>query len=146
MITANRILSGSFAEIWIDGSRVAEAQAIRLTVKAQRSEIQIGMDIDSKITGLKGEGEIRLKQVFTRFYEVVERAKRGLDVRLTIMTALKDPDSVGGLEERYRVSGIALDEIPLINYETGKINEQTIKFRFCPGQLESISQIYEKGV
>lgn len=144
MITANRILSGSYAEIWVDGLRVAEAQSIRLSVKAQRSDVQIGIDIDSKLTGLKGEGELKLKQVYTRFYNILDKAKNGFDVRLTIMTALKDPDSFGGLEERYRVSGIALTDIPLVNYETGKINEQTIRFSFAPSQLESITQITEK--
>lgn len=143
MISANRMLSGSFADIWVDGNRVAEAQYIKVTVKAQRSDVQIGIDIDSKLTGLKGEGELKLRQVYTRFYDVVDRAKKGEDVRLTIMTALKDPDCVGGLEERYRIGGIALNEIPLINYETGKINEQVIKFRFIPSSLESLAEITE---
>lgn len=143
MISANRILSGSFADIWVDGSRVAEAQYIKVTVKAQRSDVQIGIDVDSKLTGLKGEGELKLRQVYTRFYDVVDRAKNGEDVRLTIMTALKDPDCIGGLEERYRIGGISLNEIPLINYETGKINEQVIKFRFTPSSLESLAEITE---
>lgn len=37
-----------------------------------------------------------LKQVYTRFYEVLEQAKRGLDKRCTITTALKDPDAADG--------------------------------------------------
>ena len=141
MITGNRILSRSFTDIWVDGDRVAEAQYIKINIKAQRSDVQIGIDVDSKLTGLKGEGELKLRQVYTRFYDVVDRAKKGKDVRLTIMTALKDPDSVGGNEERYRIGGIALDDIPLINYETGKINEQVIRFRFTPSSLENLASI-----
>lgn len=140
-LMANRVLSGSFAEIWIDGSRVAEASAIRMSVKALRSDVQIGMDVDSKITGYKGDGEIRLRQVFTRFYDVLEQAKRGKDVRVTITTALKDPDSIGGEEERYSVTGVALEELPLVNYTTGKINEQSIKFRFNPSDLRNLAGI-----
>lgn len=140
-LMANRVLSGSFAEIWVDGSRIAEASSIRMTVKVQRSDVQIGMDVDSKITGYKGDGEIRLHQVFTRFYDVLEQAKKGKDVRVTITTALKDPDSSGGEEERFSVSGVALNELPLVNYTTGKINEQAISFRFNPSELRNLAGI-----
>lgn len=138
---ANRVLSGSFAELWIDGSRVAEAENILLTVKFQRTDVQIGMDIDSKITGYSGEGQLKLRQVFSRFFEIVEQAKIGSDLRLTITTALKDPDSMNGQEERYSVANVALTELPLVNYTTGKINEQTVKFRFLPGDLRKLSGI-----
>ena len=53
--SASRVLSGSFAEIWVDGSRIAEASGIQMTIKMQRSDVQIGMDVDSKITGWRGE-------------------------------------------------------------------------------------------
>ena len=98
---ANRVLSGSFAEIWVDGMRIAEASGIQLTVRLIRSDVQVGMDVDSKIVGRKGEGQLRLRQVYSRFFDVVESAGAGKDLRVTITTALKDPDSAGGQEERY---------------------------------------------
>lgn len=141
-VSANRVLSGSFAEIWVDGSRIAEASGIQLTVKMQRSDVQIGMDVDSKVTGWKGEGQLRLRQVFSRFFEVVEGAAEGRDVRVTITTALKDPDSMNGEEERYSVDHVALDSLPLVNYASGKVNEQVITFRFLPGDLKLLSGIH----
>ena len=140
-LSANRVLSGSFAEVWVDGSRIAEASAIQLTVKMLRSDVQIGMDVDSKITGWRGEGQLRLRQVFSRFFDVVEGAAEGRDVRVTITTALKDPDSMNGEEERYSVDNVALDSLPLVNYAAGKVNEQTIPFRFLPGDLKQLSAI-----
>lgn len=145
-IQANRVLSGSFAELWIDGSRVAEAENIQLTIQFQRTDVQIGMDIDSKITGFRGEGQLKLRQVFSRFFEIAEQAKAGRDLRITVTTALKDPDSVGGQEERYSVSDVALTELPLVNYTTGKINQQVIRFRFLPGQMRKLSGIDEGQV
>lgn len=141
VLSANRVLSGSFAELWIDGSRVAEASGIKLTVSLKRADVQIGMDIDSKITGWQGTGEIVLRQVFTRFFEIIAGAKSGKDIRITVTTALKDPDSMNGEEERYSVSNVALEELPLVNYDTGKINQQTIRFRFSPGELRKLSGI-----
>ena len=116
VLSASRVLSGSFAELWIDGRRVAEASAVRLTVKLQRADVQIGMDIDSKITGWQGVGELTLRQVFSRFFDIVQGAKGGREVRVTITTALKDPDSMNGEEERYSVANVALDELPPVNY------------------------------
>lgn len=140
-LSANRVLSGSFAEIWVDGSRIAEASAIQLTVRLIRSDVQIGMDVDSKITGWRGEGQLRLRQVFSRFFEVVEQAGAGHDLRVTITTVLKDPDSMNGEEERYSVDNVALEALPLVNYATGKVNEQVIPFRFLPGDLKQLSGI-----
>lgn len=141
-LSANRVLSGSFAEIWVDGNRIAEASGIQMTVKLIRSEVQIGMDVDSKITGCRGEGQLRLRQVFSRFFDVVENAAAGTDLRVTITTALKDPDSMNGEEERYSVDNVALDSLPLVNYATGKVNEQVIPFRFLPGDLKQLSAIH----
>lgn len=70
--TANRTLSGSFAEVWVDEARIAELSKITLTVKLQREKVQFGLDIDTKITGYSGEGTMTLKRVYTRFYEVME--------------------------------------------------------------------------
>lgn len=138
---ASKVLSGSFAEIWVDGSRIAEAGGIQMTVKLLRSDVQMGMDMDSKVVGWKGEGQLRLRQVFSRFFEIVEGAAEGRDVRVTITTALKDPDSANGEEERYSVDNVALDSIPLVNYATGKVNEQVIPFRFSPSDLKQLSGI-----
>lgn len=134
-VQANRTLSGSFAEVWVDGAKIAELSQLTLTVKLQREEVQLGMDVDTKITGYTGEGTMVLKQVYTRFYEVLEQAKNGVDKRCTITTALKDPDALDGMEERYSVSNVAFSELPFINYKMGQVNEQKMEFRFRPSDL-----------
>ena len=106
-LQANRTLSGSFASVWVDGALIAELESITVKVKLQREKVQLGMDVDSKITGYSGDGTMKLKQVYTRFYEVLDEARRGVDKRSTITTALKDPDALDGQEERYAISGVA---------------------------------------
>ena len=145
-VQVNRVLSGSYARVWIDGSLVAEAEGILLTVRFLRTDVQIGMDIDSKITGFRGEGQLKLQQVYSRFFDIVESARMGRDVRVTVTTALKDPDSYGGQEERYSITDVALTELPLVNYATGEINRQTVKFRFLPGQMHKLAGIAEGQV
>ena len=135
-LQANRTLSGSFAEVWVDGARIAELSQLTLTVKVQREKVQFGMDVDSKITGYAGEGTMTLKQVYTRFYEVLEQAKRGLDKRCTITTALKDPD-----EERYSIDNVAFTELPFMNYKMGEVNQQKLPFTFRPSDLVCLDSI-----
>ena len=138
---ANRTLSGSFAEVWVDGARIAELSELTLTVKVQREKVQFGMDVDSKITGYAGEGTMTLKQVYTRFFEVLEQAKRGIDKRCTITTALKDPDANHGAEERYSVDNVAFTELPFMNYKMGEVNQQKLPFTFRPSDLQCLDSI-----
>lgn len=138
---ANRTLSGSFAQVWVDGALIAELEEITVKVKLQRQNVQIGLDVDSKITGYAGSGTMKLKQVYTRFYEVLDEAKRGLDRRCTITTALKDPDAQGGQEERYAISGVAFTELPFINYKVGEVNAQSLPFSFRPSELRNLDAV-----
>ena len=137
-LQANRTLSGSFAEVWVDGARIAELSQLTLTVKVQREKVQFGMDVDSKITGY---ATMTLKQVYTRFYEVLEQAKRGLDKRCTITTALKDPDAADGGEERYSIDNVAFTELPFMNYKMGEVNQQKLPFTFRPSDLVCLDSI-----
>jgi len=140
-LQANRTLSGSFAEVWVDGARIAELSELTLKVKLQREKVQLGMDVDSKITGYSGEGTMTIKQVYTRFFEVLEQAKNGVDKRCTITTALKDPDAVGGMEERYSISNVAFTELPFVDYKMGGVNEQKLPFTFRPSDLQCLDSI-----
>lgn len=140
-LQANRTLSGSFAEVWVDGARIAELSELTLTVKVKREAVQFGMDVDSKITGYEGSGTMTLKQVYTRFYEVLEQARKGIDKRCTITTALKDPDAADGAEERFSVTGVAFTELPFIGYKMGEVNQQKLPFTFRPSDLKCLDAI-----
>ena len=142
----NRVLRGSFARLWIGDQPVAEAEHIRLEITFLRTDVQIGMDIDSKITGFRGEGRLRLQQVYSRFFDIAAQAREGRDVRLTITTALTDPDSADGQEEIYTLEGVALTKLPLVDYTTGQVNRQEIRFRFAPSQLRQVSGILPQEV
>lgn len=140
-IMANRTLSGSFAEVWVDGARIAELSELTVSVRLLREKVQFGMDVDSKITGYEGSGTMTVKQVYTRFFEVLEQAKNGVDKRCTITTALKDPDAAGGGEERYSISNVAFDQLPFMNYKMGEVNRQKLPFRFRPSDLTRLDGI-----
>lgn len=140
-ILANRTLTGSFAEVWVDGARIAELSQLTVSVRLLRQKVQFGMDVDTKITGYEGTGTMTIKQVYTRFFEVLQQAKNGVDKRCTITTALKDPDAADGGEERYSISNVAFSELPFINYKMGEVNQQKLPFRFRPSDLTCLDGI-----
>ena len=87
-IKGNKTLSGTWGELWVDGERIAEFSKVSLKVTANREDVQIDLDVDSKMTGLKGELSVTLKKVYTRYNAVFENWKKGIDQRMQIITKL----------------------------------------------------------
>ena len=123
-IRGNKTLSGTWGELWIDGEKIFEFSKIELKVTANREDVQIGIDVDSKITGLKGEGSYTVKKVYTRAKAILESWKKGKDVRCQIIAKLKDPDAVNGQTERWSANNVWHTELPVVNWEKGGIVEE----------------------
>lgn len=140
-IRGNKVLRGSAAEVWIDGVKAFILQKIELKVSVQRDDVQIGMDIDSKPTGLKGEGSIGIKKVYTTARPYVERLCNGEDVRVQIIAALKDPDATGGKTERWSADNVWFNTIPVVNWETSAVIQEDYEIGFTPGDLKNLDEI-----
>lgn len=107
VIRGNKTLSGTWGELWINGEKIFEFSKIEMKVTANREDVQLGIDVDSKITGLKGEGSYTVKKVYTRAKEILENWKKGMDVRAEVIAICS---SVGGLASTVR---IAIDTSPV---------------------------------
>ena len=110
-------------------------------VTANREDVQIGIDVDSKITGLKGEGSYTVKKVYTRAKAILESWKKGKDVRCQIIAKLKDPDAVNGQTERWSANNVWHTELPVVNWEKGGIVEEETSIGFTPSDLQNLDQI-----
>lgn len=139
-ITGNRHLSGSYAELWWDGIKIAEFNKISIKVTINREDVQIGLDIDTKVTGMKGEGTLSLVKTYSRFESVRQQIVKGKDVRGTIITKLKDPDAHNAQTERYQISNVAINEFGF-EYEKGAVVKQEIPFGFTPSSMINLDQI-----
>lgn len=141
-IRGNRSLSGSWAEVWWNGFKIMEISKIAAKVTVNREDVQFGLDIDSKITGWKGEGTVSMIKVFTRFEDVRQEIARGKDSRGVIITKLKDPDATGGQTERYQIGNVALSEFGF-EYEKGSVVKQEVPFSFTPTDMVLLDEITE---
>lgn len=139
-IKGNRVLSGVWAEVWYNGFKIAEINKIETKVTVNREDVQMGLDVDTKIVGQKGEGVLGINKVYTRFEDVRQAINRGKDPRGTIVTKLKDPDAVGGQTERYQIGNVALSEFTK-TWEVGSTVKEEYPFTFTPSDMILLDQI-----
>ena len=66
--TANRVISGTWGEIWLDGELAAEVYKCQAKASFTKDDIRIcgQMAVDSKITGIKHTGSLGMHKVNTR--------------------------------------------------------------------------------
>ena len=135
-IRGNRTISGAYGELWLDNEKVAELKSIEGKIKAERADVQLGISVDSKITGLKGEGTVTIYKVYTRGKKILENWSKGKDVRSRIVTSIKDPDSLKGQEERVSIDNVWFNSIDLVKFSRGEIVEEEIPFGFTPSDVK----------
>ena len=137
-IKGNKTLSGTWGELWVDGERIAEFSKVSLKVTANREDVQIDLDVDSKMTGLKGELSVTLKKVYTRYNAVFENWKKGIDQRMQIITKLADPDAYGA--ERVALYNVSFDDETIMDFAHGQLGKTTHPFTFTRREwLDTIS-------
>ena len=139
-IKGNRHLAGTWAEVWVEGFKIAEANKISAKVTVNREEVQTGMDVDTKMVGMKGEGTLSLIKTYSRFEKYRLAAVNGQDVRTTIIAKLKDPDATGGQTERYQIGNVAFSEYGF-EWEKGSVVKQEIPFTFTPSNMILLDEI-----
>lgn len=132
-------INGSWGQLWWDGELIVEVESFEAKVTANREDVTIAgsLDIDSKITGLKGEGSFKIKKVYTRgINQMLERWNKGEDVRAQLVGLLADPDTVGKQKERVVINNVWFNELTLMQFEAGQKLEREFPFGFTPSDVE----------
>ena len=133
---------GSLGKVWLDGELVFEIESFECTVDSQREDVIIGNSVDSKVTALKGEGTMKIKNVINRnFRKLHEAWCRGEDPRSVITGLLDDPDAVDGQKERVSIDNVWFTKLTPLHFEKGKVVETDIPFGFTPEDLQYIESI-----
>ena len=140
-LRGNRTLAGTWGEIWVDGELIAELSKIEVKVSANREDVQLDIDVDSKMTGIKGEFTLTIKKAYTRYNKVLESWKKGVDLRSQIITKLADPDATNGQQERYSIDNCWYNDLPLVNYEKGGLIEEEATGGFTPSDMVNLDAI-----
>ena len=138
---ANRVINGTFGEVWLDSDYMAEATALEAKVTLEKQEVsQTGtLAKGYKITGVEGKGTLKMNHVSSYFIQKLsDNLKQGKTTTATIISNLDDPDAFGA--ERIQLNGCVFDELTLINWEAKKLGEESIAFTFTSWEvLDSIT-------
>lgn len=140
-IPGYQTLTGTYAEVWVDGELIAEAKKVELKITANREDVQLGLDVDSKLTGLAGEWTLTLNKAYSRFEGVRQAYIKGNDKRMQIIAKLQDPDAVGHQVERYSAGNCWLNDLPAVSYERGALVEMEVSGGFTPSDLINLDRI-----
>lgn len=136
IIRGNQTISGAYGTLWLNNEKVMELKSVEVKVTAERTDIQLGLSIDSKITGLKGEGSITVDKVYTRGKKLLEDWLKGKDTRSRIVTSIQDPDAVGKGEERVSIDNVWFNAIDLAKFTRGEVVEEELPFGFTPEDVK----------
>lgn len=137
----NHTISGAYGTLWLNNEKIAEIKSIEAKITAERTDVQLGLSVDSKITALKGEGTLVINKVYSRGKKIVEDWLKGKDVRSRIVTSVQDPGTPGKQEERVSIDNVWFNSIDLAKFTRGELIEEEMPFGFTP---EDVS--YENSI
>jgi hypothetical protein len=113
-----KVISGTFGEVWLDGEYVAEAMALEARVEFTKEDVPLAgkFTSDSKFMGYKGTGTMRMHKANSRMItKISSMIKTGVNPRFQILSSLADPAAAGA--ERILIKDASFNDLTLINWE-----------------------------
>lgn len=138
-----RRIAGAWGTLHWDGDPIFEVTECNADLDLERGDVQIGLDVDSKITGIKGSGSFKVQHVYTRgIKKLTDAYKKGHDPRSVLSLALNDPDAVGGQRERVNLGNVWFTKLTMAGFTKMEIVEKTYEFGFTLGDSDIAEGIY----
>lgn len=128
---AQRVMSGTQGEIWIDGKYMAEVTGFKAEIKLIKEEVnQVKTYFKQyKVTGCEGTGNVKMNHVSSYFINLMaDNIRKGRQTVVTIRAKLDDPDAVG--REEVIIRDATFDKLTLMDWEAKKLTEDDYDFTF----------------
>ena len=128
---SNRTINGSYGEVWLDDDYIGEIESGKAEVDITYTDIQMARRIinGKKMTKAEGKGSIKLHHVRSNIAKKMSDAvKSGKTASCKIIMRLADPDALG--EERVVLYGCKFSKATLMDWEGGKVTEESYDFSF----------------
>lgn len=130
-ISAEKILNGTFGEVWLDGDKVSECYGLEAKIELDKEEVPVcgKLGTDTKLMGYKGTGSMKLHKVNSRMIlKISDQIKAGINPRFQILSSVNDPAADGA--ERILIKDAAFDDLTLANWEAKAKGEVECPFTF----------------
>lgn len=130
-ITGNKIMSGTWGEVWLDSDYVSECFGCQAKASYTKEDVNLcgQMAVDKKTTSIAYTGSLKMHKVNSRMAIVIgDKIKKGIDVRFKIISKLDDPDAFGA--ERIVLRNVSFDDLTLADWEVAKSGSIEAPFTF----------------
>ena len=139
--TAQQVMNGTWGELWIDGTYMAEVTAFEAKVSLDKTDVNMTRRLAKaqKVTGFSCSGSLTMNKVSSFFIRKLnEDMKQGKQTACTIISKLDDPDAIGS--ERIVIKDAVFDELILANWSAKTLGEEQINFTFSDWDLLDIAE------
>nr|DAK22264.1 MAG TPA: tail tube protein [Caudoviricetes sp.] len=126
-----QVVNGTWGEVWINSRYLAEVVSLKATITLDKTEVKHNKQLakDYKVMAMTCKGSIKMHKVDSYFLkEMAAEIKQGKQPVFTIESKLHDPDSIG--EERIVIRDATFDTLNLIDWEVGKVGDDSYNFTF----------------
>lgn len=127
--TSDNVINGTWGEIWIDDTYMAEVISFKLEINANYTEITRTRNLvaGQKLTSIEPKGEVKIHKVSSFVSKKIsDSLKQGKVPSFKIISKLADPDAFGA--ERVVAYGCKFDKAILADWEAGKNGEESYSF------------------
>ena len=134
-------MNGTWGEVWIDGTYMAEVTAFEAKVSLGKTNSNMIRRLAKaqKVTGFSCSGSLTMNKVSSFFIQKLnEDMKQGKQTACTIISKLDDPDAIGS--ERIVIKDAVFDELILANWSAKTLGEEQINFTFSDWDLLDIAE------
>ena len=133
--SAKRVINGTWGEVWVDGEKIAECTACRIVAAKNKNTINLCGQFmsDTKAASGSGTGSLTLYKVDSGFAQRQAGLQDGEDIRVTVISKLRDPDSYGS--ERVALYNVSFDDLTLADWQAAQVGTVTAAFTFTRYEL-----------
>lgn len=130
-LKANEVLNGTWGEVWVNGSYMANVIAFKAEATAKTTTVSMVQNLTDgqKLTGIERKGEVKFHKVNSSITKMlINELKKGKMPTITIISNLNDPDVSGN--ERVACYGCKFEKAIIADWEAGKMLEESYSFTY----------------
>ena len=130
---APNVINGTYGEVWVDGDYMAQVTGLEAKASVKKSDVNMvgRLSPGKKVTGIENKGTLKMNHVTSEMkLKISQYLKEGKTPYFTIISKLADPDAIRAQAERIKLTGVTFDEVSLVDFENGKLGEESYAFEF----------------
>lgn len=128
---SNQAILGNWGKLWIDDEVVAGLKGFQAKDEYSKEEIQEcgNMVKGYKIASIECKGSATFYKRDSKLCrKILEKVRKGITPRFTIIVSLDDPDIHGC--EKMAFHDVVFDDLTLFDFEVGKLGEVEAPFTY----------------